>query len=132
MKTTSQLFRFLRNALEDPKRGVVGAVEDLLEVSRERPLRLDWEGDHCQVCMADGDSEETIDVVFPKSVFRAILARMATLCNERNPNSVSPYGGQGELVARVNPSTVVKTTIVNTSADQRLALTTETNSTVAM
>ncbi len=33
-----------------------------------------------------------------KSVFRAILARVATLCNEQSANSVSPYGGQGELV----------------------------------
>jgi hypothetical protein len=130
MTTTSQLIDILRNALADPQRGVVGAVEDLLEASRQHPLRIEWQGDHCRVYTANGDSEVAIDVAFPKSVFRAILARVAKLCNERNPNSVSPYGGQGVLISGANPPTEVSVTILNTASEQELALTAETRPTV--
>ena len=40
---------------------------------------------------------DRIDVPLQKSVVRAALARVAVLCNERIPGSVSPFGGQGRL-----------------------------------
>ena len=58
----------------------------------------------------------------PKSVFRAALARIATLCNERNPNSVSPYGGAGELTVDAGPPLVIRVQFVNTPDEQSLEL----------
>lgn len=118
----------LRNAFEHPTRGVVGLVDDLLMACREHGLQLDWQADHCRVRSAGGDWEELLDVPLRKSVFRAILARIAALCNERRPNSVSPYGGQAELLmgAGTNPTAVLRITFANTSAEQKLELTTLT------
>src|SRR5438876_9525808 len=98
MNTTSPFSVALWSAIERPTRGVVGLVDDLLRLCQQQGLQLDWQADHCQVCsLADG-SEEVLDRPVRKSAFRAILARVAALCNERSPNSVSPYGGQGELL----------------------------------
>ena len=62
------------------------------------------------------------DVPLRKSALRAILARVAALCNERTPNSVSPYGGQGELSVGANPAVVFRVRFANTLAEQRLEL----------
>src|SRR5208282_5382429 len=58
-----------------------------------------------------------------KSVFRAILARVAVLCNERSPNSVSPYGGQGEVSVGADPAMTFRVEFANTPDEQRLELT---------
>jgi hypothetical protein len=55
-------------------------------------------------------------------VFRDVLARLAVLCNERTPNSVSPYGGQGEVSVGPNPVAVFQVDFVNSPAEQRLHL----------
>src|SRR5579859_6836435 len=106
MNTTSQLTETIRSALEHPSRGVVGPVDDLLRLCPEPGLRLDW--------------QEVIDVPLRKSVVRAVLARIAVLCNERNPNSVSPYGGQGELTAGENPPAAFRASFTNTPAELKL------------
>src|SRR5262249_15672530 len=108
MNTTSQHTGLLQSALQQPARGVVGLVDDLLNVCREHSLELEWEGDRCRVRAAGCDWEELLDVRLSKSVFRAILARIAALCNERSPNSVSPYGGQGEFSAGTNPAALFR------------------------
>jgi len=122
MNTTSQLGEALRGALERPERGVVGMVDDLLRLCPEHGLRLDGHADRCRVHLPNGDSEEVIGVPLRKSVFRAILARIATLCNEQRPNSVSPYGGQGRLSAGPNPPAVFRVSFVNTPAERTLNL----------
>jgi hypothetical protein len=66
------------------------------------------------------ESKESTDVPLPKSVFRAILARLAALCNERTPNSVSPYRGEGECSVGTNPPVVFRVAFVNTPGEQRL------------
>ena len=68
-------------------------------------------------------SQGLIQVPLPKSVFRAALARLAALCNERNPGSVSSYGGEGELVIGAEPSHVCHVTFTNTSSTQWVRLT---------
>ena len=98
MNTTSQLSGTLRSALERPTRGVVGLVDDLLRLCPEQGLRLDWRDERCRIRSLTGSLEELLDLPLRKSIFRAILARVAALCNERSPSSVSPYGGQGELL----------------------------------
>lgn len=122
MNTTSQLTEVFRNPFENPSRGVVGLVDDLLRLCPKQGLRLDWQADRCRIRFLNGGAEETTDVPLCKSVFRAILARIAVLCNERKPNSVSPYGGQGELSARANPPAAFRVSFANTPAEQKLEL----------
>lgn len=61
-------------------------------------------------------------IPLPKSVFRALLARLAALCNERKPNSVSPYGGTGEVVIEGAPPKVIRVWFTNTPAEQSAIL----------
>jgi hypothetical protein len=122
MNPTAQQLGILRIAFEHPTRGVVGLVEDLLTICGEYGLQLHWQDGRCRVRTAGGDQEELIDVPLRKSVFRAILARVAALCNERTPNSVSPYGGQGELAGGAHPPTVFRATFLNTPPELQLEL----------
>lgn len=122
MSTTSRFSDVLHQAFAQPTGGVVGLVDDLLAACREHGLRLEWQSGLCRVRAFGGDSDGAIDVPLRKSVFRAILARVAALCNERSPNSVSPYGGEGELPAGSNSGTVFRATFVNTPDEQRLEL----------
>ena len=122
MSTTSQASGALRSVLESPTRGVVGLVDDLLRLCRGHGVQLDWQADRCRVCcLADG-SEEVIDSPLGKSVFRAVLARVAALCNEQRPNSVSPYGGRGKLSDGAHPPTLFRVSFANTPDEQRLEL----------
>src|SRR5438132_1432009 len=123
--TSSYVSGALRRVLVHPTGGVAGLVDELLTLCQEHDLQLDWQADRCRVRSRKGDWEELIDVPVRKSVFRAILARMAALCNERTPNSVSPYGGQGEFSASTNSPAVFRVTFSNTPAEQRLELTTD-------
>jgi hypothetical protein len=61
-----------------------------------------------------------MELPLPKSVFRAILARLAAMCNERIPDSVSPYGGEGELSVGTDPPAIFRVAFTNTAGGQRL------------
>jgi hypothetical protein len=127
MNTTSQLSPALRSVLEHPVRGVAGVVDDLLaECLVQGFLQLDWRDNACRVRCFGGDWEE-LAVPLRKSVFRAILARIAALCNERSPNSVSPYGGQGELSVGNDTRRMIKVAFTNTPEAQKLELLTGTD-----
>jgi hypothetical protein len=123
MNTTSQISAILRRVLERPSRDVVGMANDLLSACQEQALQLDGQADCLRIRPLAGGSEEAIDNPFRKSVFRAIVARLAALCNERNPGSVSPYGGQGRLSVGANPSALIDVTFSNTSDEQWFKLT---------
>jgi hypothetical protein len=125
MNTTLQLAEEFCTVLERPNRGVVGLVDDLLRLCPEQGLRLEWQGDRCRIRFLTGGSEEATDVPLRKSGFRSMLARIAALCNERTPNSVSPYGGQGELSVGASPPVVLRVSFANTPSEQRLELMTE-------
>lgn len=126
MSTTSHYSEAVRRILLNPTRGIAGLVDELLAVCREQALRLDWEAGRLCIRSQSGDREESIDAPVRQSVFRAILARIAALCNERIPNSVSPYGGRGEISAGENPLTSITVTFCNTPAEQKLELRTAT------
>jgi hypothetical protein len=66
------------------------------------------------------EPQESVAVPFQKSVFRAILARLAALCNEQSPDSVSPYGGASELSVGTSPPVVFCVAFANTPAEQWL------------
>jgi hypothetical protein len=115
----------LHRALTTPTRGVLGLVDDLLAVSREHGIQLAWHSGNCRVRFLEGDPAGWIEVPLRKSVLRAALARVAVLCNQHNPRSVSPYGGQGELLTGTDPATTIRVTFVNTPDEQSLELTSE-------
>ena len=111
-----------RKAIEPTQGGIVGLVDHLLELGRQQGLQLDWQANRCLVRPLGAQPQESAELPVPKSVFRAILARMAALCNERIPNSVSPYGGEGELSVGTSPPTVFRVAFTNTSGEQALEL----------
>ena len=112
----------IQTAFELTQRGVVGLVDDLLGLCGESGLQLDWQADRCRVRPLGTDGQESTDLTLPKSAFRAILARVAALCNERSPNSVSPYGGVGEICVSTNPPTTFRVAFTNTPSEQSLEL----------
>jgi hypothetical protein len=120
MSTVTPISDSIRRVLENPTGGVAGLVEGLLRVCPERGLQLDWHADHCRVVPL-GEVEKVIDVAFRKSVFRAILGRLAVHCNAHHPDSVSPYGGDGELSIG-NPEREFRVSFVNTVDEQKVEL----------
>ena len=108
MSATTQLSGIIRGILTQPTGGVAGLVDDLLAVCLEHGLQLEWDADRCRFRSLGGRWEELPDLRLRKSAFRAVLARLAALCNESSPNSVSPYGGQGELSAGANPAALFR------------------------
>ena len=117
----------VQRAFEPTPRGVVGLVDDLLGLCRTHQLRIHFHDGRCQIRRLGAESKDALDLPVPKSVFRAVLARIASLCNERRPHSVTPYGGEGEVAvpapaqSHVPPSTCYAA-FANTPSDQRLEL----------
>jgi hypothetical protein len=112
----------IRRAFEPTQTGVVGLVDNLLDLCREQGLQLGWHGNRCHVRPLGAGPQESAELPLPKSVFRAILARLATLCNEQSPGSVSPYGGEGELSVGTSPRMVYRVAFTNTRGEQGLEL----------
>lgn len=115
----------LRQAMATPDRGVLGLVDDLRAVARDHALRIAWHAGRCRVQLVDGGTAGRIEVSLEKSVVRAVLARIAVLCNERHPDSlgsVLPYGGQGEMSTADGVVGAIRVTFVNTPDEQSLDL----------
>jgi hypothetical protein len=89
-------------------------------VCAEHGLQVDWRAGLWRVRPLGGGPDEVIDRPTRPSVFRAILARVAALCNERSPNSVSPYGGQGTLAVGPDKAAVLQVSFANTPEEQWL------------
>ena len=122
MSTTAQFSDALKSASERPAGGVVGLVDDLLRLCPAEGLHLDWQVEGCRIRSKPDASEHILTWPVPKAVFRAVLARVADLCNERSANSVSPYGGQGEVIVHADPSAIFKVMFTNTTEEQSLEL----------
>jgi hypothetical protein len=118
MTDASQFPRLIRRAFEPGERGVAGLVDDLLGSCGERGLRLDWQDDLCRVHLLGVEPNDVADIPLGKSVFRAMLARIAALCNERVPDSVSAYGGEGELSIPTDRLAVFHVEFANTPGEQ--------------
>lgn len=107
---------------------VVGLVDDLLDLCRVHQLRLRFADGHCSVRRLGADDADGFNVPLPKSVFRAALARVAALCNEQHPGSVTPYRGEGEIVVPTLPSpnrsppSTCYISFMNTLSDQQLEM----------
>ena len=122
MNATSPLSEKFHQILTHPAEGVVGLVDALFVLCNQHSLQLDWQHNEIRVRHALGDWEEVFDLPLRKSVFRAILARIAVLCKERSANAVSPYGGQGELLVTGSPPVLYQVNFTNTATEQRLQL----------
>ena len=85
-------------------------------------MHLSWETDRCRVRFSAEKADESYEVPLAKSVVRALLARLAALCDEHKPNSVSPYGGQGELLVGTESPELFHATFTNTRVAQKLVL----------
>jgi hypothetical protein len=121
MNTAVTWSQWLQQTFQPTSRGVVGLVDDLLNSCPEDGLHLEWHAGVCRVRPALV-MEPSAEVPCPKSAFRALIARVATLCNERRPAPISPYGGQGELSADRNAKSVIQAAFINTSNEQWLEL----------
>lgn len=112
----------LRRAFVPTRHGVVGQTDQLLAACGGADLAFERVGDRC-VCRwtAGGDTQE-VTLPLPPAAFRTVLARIATLCNERAPNSVTPYGGEGLLPVPGDPAALLRVNFVNTPEKQFLEL----------
>jgi hypothetical protein len=122
MKTATALAGALAKAFDPPPSGFVGIVDNLLQLCRGGELELAWQSNACHVQIRQGSVEEILDLPLRKAVLRAMLARIAGLCNERQPGSVSPYGGRGEISLGPEAQAVFSVHFVNTAAQQSLKL----------
>ncbi len=122
MSSTSTLAELIRPLFVPTQRGVVGLVDELLKICQDHRLDLDWNEGQCRVRSIGAVPEETFEAALPKSVFRALLARLAALCNQRSPGSVSPYGGEGQLTIGADPAVVFSVSFTNTPDEQRVRL----------
>jgi hypothetical protein len=97
-------------------------TEEILGACVGGDVEVERVGDRC-VCRwtVSGNTQEAT-VPLPPAAFRTILARIAALCNERSPNSVTPYGGEGLLAVKGHPATVFQVAFVNTPNKQQLKL----------
>jgi hypothetical protein len=120
MNSTPELTTDLRQVLEHSSGSVVDLVDHLLSVCQERGLQLDWRLGVCRV--SAGGQEEKVETRLQKPVFRAVLARLAALCNELRPNSVSPYRGEGKASTRACPGALFRVEFANTQDEQWLKL----------
>jgi hypothetical protein len=84
MSTRAAISDDLRRVLLQPTGGVIEMVDELLALCRYRGLRLDLQADRCRVRAGAGEWE-----------------------------SLSPYGGRGELTFGDNPSAVIRVEISN-------------------
>jgi hypothetical protein len=112
----------LRQAFATTPHGVVGLTEQLLRACVGGDVVFERVGDRC-ICRSirSGDVQEAT-VPLPPAAFRTILARIAVLCNERSPNSVTPYGGKRLLAVKGEALTVFQVAFVNTPDKQLLEL----------
>ncbi len=120
MNSTPALMNSLQQVLSDTAGGVVDRLDHLLRLCQEQGLELDWRMNVCRV--TSGRQDERIETRLPKPVFRAVLARLAALCNELRPNSVSPYGGQGKASTQACPGALFRVEFANTPDEQWLRL----------
>jgi hypothetical protein len=118
-EATTQPSAVLFKALQAAPGDVVRCADELLRLCYVHGFAVECQPDLCRVrCEGDG-VEHVVPNPFRKSVFRAILARIAALCNAAQPHCASPYGGCGELLMG---SAVIHVAFANTPDDQWLKL----------
>jgi hypothetical protein len=120
----------LRRAFAPTQGGIVGLTYQLLAACVGSDVEIKRVGSRC-VCnwTFNGETKEE-EVPLPPAGFRTVLARIAALCNEYSPHSVTPYGGEGLLTVEGTPPMVVRVAFVNTPDEQRLEVRRNAESTI--
>jgi hypothetical protein len=123
MSIPSSSLADLRKAIESPRGGFVSIVDDILLVCRRDALHLDWRDERCRVVSDNGEQDAEIEMPLRRSGFRAVLARIAKLCNDQAaPGTFSPYGGSSELTFASAPEMVLRVSWANTLGEQWLTV----------
>ncbi len=113
----------LRTAITTPPvNGSVGLADTILTICQEHNLSLDWEQGKCRVRRSGATEETVIETPMETSHFRAILARLAALCNETAPGSVTPYGGTTQFITSGESMGNFLIAFTNTPDEQKLTL----------
>ena len=94
-------------------------MSDLLKACPDGGLELTWSDEHCHIVIlpAKPSGYRNSDA---ESFHAHVIARVAALCNEHQPNSVSPYGGQGDFSWAERG--LFQTKFSNTPGEQKLVL----------
>lgn len=123
--------RRLSTILANPGDGIVSLVDRILTSCADDRVEVEFREDFVRGLVLGCGAEfrllaefELLGESIPKSVLRAIIARVAALCNEQTPNAVSPYCGEGELTISAKPGALLKAVFANTADQQHLTLTT--------
>ncbi len=116
------MVRRLCAILTNPGDGIVAMVDNILASCSDARVEVELQEGTLSVYFLNCCAQLRLSI--PKSVLRAIIARVAALCHEQTPNSVSPYGGEGELMVPAKPGSFIKAVFVNTTDQQHLTLTT--------
>lgn len=104
-----------------PNRSIIQIVDQLLSISLDHLLQIDWRDNILRVRQREGDWKQ-LELPIRKSIFRAILARLATLANESTPTSVSLYGGRSNVSVQGHPDLLIHFSCSNLTGDQWLEL----------
>jgi transcriptional regulator with XRE-family HTH domain len=102
--------------MANPSGGIIGIVDRLLAIAAERPFRIEAADGGYRVTMSGREAMASSH----RPIFRAILARVAVLCDEQAPGTFSPYGGRGTIERGNGPA--LSAVFVNTTDKQSLEL----------
>lgn len=122
MSVVSDFRERIEKAFQASPRGVLGLADDLLDLGQQEGLMLTWGAGRCCVRSLNNEPRGMSELNVPKSVFRGVLARVAALCNEQTPGSVSPYGGEAELTPSGSRTTALRIAFVNCPGEQWLRI----------
>lgn len=106
---------------------VDGVMELLLRLSDEWVIELWWCDNRCMARSANSLQSVDSNIEIPRSVFRAILARVAVLCSLADNTPCSPYQGAGRIDLPTE-GFAVEVSYSNRSAEQWIKLRRSTNS----
>ncbi|MBI1832945.1 MAG: DUF2934 domain-containing protein [Planctomycetes bacterium] len=120
MSVSSPYLAALRKAVEAPSNGFVSIVDDVLALCRQHALQLEWRDNKCRVRSHERD--DVIEFSLRKSGFRAMLARIASLCDEQAPGTFEPYGGSGALSSASDSNGMLGVAWMNTPDHQWLVI----------
>ena len=93
MSSATSFLESVREAFRPTDRGVVGLVDNLLQLCSTQGLEADWHADLCRVRTVAVEPEESIDLTIPRSVIRAALARFGLFATSISPVRSRPTEG---------------------------------------
>ena len=103
--------------------GILDLVDDMLARCVNDQVRIVWCPGTVTEYPLSGRSPTSYEITLRNSAFRAVMARMAALCDRPDSEALSPYGGRGEFTDPRWPRVRFSVQFTNTPDEQRLELT---------